>query len=85
LLSISFPKESLGPFGEATQFAPSEALAALRQHFRSRRNPFTNTLLTMSNRINMCGFGLKMMAGIAIAGTATISHGPISNGVRLRS
>jgi hypothetical protein len=56
-------------------YAPSDASAALRQHFRSRRNPFTNTLLTMSNTINMRDFGLKMIAGVAIAGTVTLAMG----------
>jgi hypothetical protein len=56
-------------------YALSEALAALEQHFRSRRNPFTNTLLTMSNIINMRAFGSKMIAGVAIAGTMTIAMG----------
>jgi hypothetical protein len=50
-------------------------LAALEQHSRSRRNPFTNTLLTMSNTINMHNFGLKMIAGVAIAGTVTLAMG----------
>jgi hypothetical protein len=56
-------------------YAPSEASAALEQHFRSRRNPFTNTLLTMSNTNKMRGFGLKMIAGVAIAGTVTLAMG----------
>jgi hypothetical protein len=84
LLSISFSKEFLGPFGEATQFAPPEALAALRQHFRSGR---ISNLLThyspMSNTMNMRKFGLKMVAGAAIAGCALLSQAQSASALSL--